>query len=159
MSQVHVASARGLARWYGPAATGLFVAVLWGTMALRIESWPFSAYPMYSVPRDVSRLAVTRFAFELEDGEVVAWKPHFAYLAKDLDERVVRGRREGELDAVLGRAARAVRADFRSERGEGAASRVRRVIALEKTTRPEAGGSGWVVEERRLASFEAGARP
>ena len=55
-------------------------------MALGIESWPFSSYPMYSHPRSMEEARVARFVFRLESGERVYWKPRFSYIGSRLGD-------------------------------------------------------------------------
>ena len=144
---------RTLAPLYAPVASALFVGMLGVTTAFGIESWPFSSYPMYSVPRRISQVETSRFAFELDTGEVVLWKPDFPYIAKDLGEVIERSRGHPGFEATLEVAARAVLADLPHDRPIEDLSRIRRVLVLRRTVRRAEGTGRFVVEDRPLASF------
>ena len=141
------------ARFYPPTASALFVAMLGVAGAFGIESWPFSSYPMYSVPKRISQVEALRFAFELDTGEVVLWKPDFPYIAKDLAGAVERSRGQPGFEATLEAAARAVLADLRHDHPIEDLSRIRRVLVLRRTVRRAEDAGRFVVEDRPLASF------
>jgi hypothetical protein len=145
---------RTLARLQPPTAVLVYLGVLWGSMAFRIEAWPLSSYPMYSMPKDVSQVRFSRFAFELDTGEVRLWKPHFPYVAKDLDALIERSRGEPGFDPLLRRAALAVLRDVRHEPPVEDLARIRKVVVLERTVRPVRDDGRWVVEDRPFASFD-----
>ena len=140
------------ARLYPPAVTGVFVGVLAVATALGIESWPFSSYPMYSVPSSIEDVESTRFAFELEGGERVLWKPDFPYVARDLETLLERRRGRPELQSTLRTAAAAVLADLRAEGSFDDPSRIRRVVVVHRRVGRDTTGR-FVPEDRTLAAF------
>jgi hypothetical protein len=145
---------RTLSRLHAPTAVLAFLGVLWGAMAFRIEAWPLSSYPMYSMPKDVSQVRFSRFGFELDTGEVLLWKPHFPYVAKDLNALIERSRGEPGFDGRLQRAALAVLRDVRHDPPLDDLSRIRKVVVVDRTVRPVPEGVGWAVEDRLFASFD-----
>lgn len=144
---------RTLARVYPVAVSALFAGMLGLATALGIESWPFSSYPMYSVPNDISQVEIPRFAFELDSGEVVLWDPDFPYIAKDLEGVVERSSGQPDFEATLEIAARAVLADLAHEQSTEYLSRIRNVLVLRRTLRRAEDTSRLVAEDQRLASF------
>jgi len=142
-----------LARIYQAAVSAAFVGMLAVVAAFGIESWPFSSYPMYSVPMRLSQVVVWRFAFELDDGEVALWKPDFPYIARDLEGVVERSRGRPDGAATLEIAARAVLADLARERPPESLSRIRKVLVLRRTVRWAGNERRLVPENRILASF------
>jgi hypothetical protein len=146
---------RPVARFYPQAVSVLLVGGLGLVTALGIESWPLSSYPMYSVPEEISRVEVWRFAFELEGGEVVPWKPDFPYIARDLDSLLQRLRGRPGFERTLEIAARAVLADLAHQRGPEDRPRIRRVRILRRWIRPGASAGRFAVEEAVEASFAA----
>lgn len=135
-----------------PLAAGLFVSVLGGSIALGIESWPFSSYPMYSVPKTIEQVEFARFAFELDGGERVLWSPRFKYIAKDLNGMIERDRERPDFEARLRAAARLVLADLAHEGRIEEPSRIRRVLVLSRRIRPAAGGA-FEADDRVVAAF------
>jgi len=144
-----------LARLHPLLAIGLVVGLLCGSIAFRIESWPFSAYPMYSVPKAIAQVEFSRFAFELGAGNVVLWKPRFEYIAKDLNGMIERDRGRPGFQAKLESAARLVLADLAHDRQIEDPSRIQRVLVLSRRVRPShQGESGWTVEDRVIAAYD-----
>lgn len=141
------------ARFYPLVVSTLFVGMLGVTTALGIESWPFSSYPMYSVPKRISDVETTRFAFERDTGEVVLWSPDFPYIARDLESLIAANGSQPGFEATLEAAARAVLADLRHERPTEDLSWIRRVVVLRRTVRRAEGTGRFVAEDRAVASF------
>lgn len=142
-----------LARVYPVAISALFVGMLGLATALGIESWPFSSYPMYSVPNEISQVEISRFAFELDSGDVVLWDPDFPYIAKDLEGVVERSQGQPDFEATLQIAARAVLADLAHEHPTEYLSRIREVLVLRRTVLWIEDDNRWVVDDRPLISF------
>lgn len=140
-------------RIYPMAISALFVGMVGLATALGIESWPFSSYPMYSVPNQISQVEIPRFAFEMDNGDVVLWDPDFPYIAKDLAGVVERSQRQPDFEATLEIATRAVLADLAHEHPTEHLSRIRKVLVLRRTVRWAEDESRWVAEDRTLASF------
>lgn len=142
-----------LARVYPEAASALFVGMLGVATAFGIESWPFSSYPMYSMPKQISQVEVSRFAFEFDSGEVVLWKPDFPYIAKDLEGVVERSHGQPGFEATLKIASRAVLADLAREHPTEYLSRIRTVFVLRRTVRRAEDTGRFAAEDWPLASF------
>jgi hypothetical protein len=56
--------------------SALVAVLVWVTLRGK-DAWPFSHYPMFSSPADLSQLRVIRLALETRDGEVIWWRSRF----------------------------------------------------------------------------------
>jgi hypothetical protein len=52
------------------------ILLLWVTITGK-DIYPFSYYPMYSVPRNLENISVFRIALEKKDGSIAWWKSEF----------------------------------------------------------------------------------
>lgn len=52
------------------------ILLLWVTITGK-DIYPFSYYPMYSVPRNLENISVFRIALERKDGSIAWWKSEF----------------------------------------------------------------------------------
>lgn len=141
------------ARLYPPVFVAFFVGMLVVATGLGIESWPFSSYPMYSVPKSIDDVESVRIAFELDGGERVFWMPDFHYLARDLEKLVESSRGRPGFDATLQTAARLVLADLHASGDLEPPDRIQQVVVVHRRVRRDAAAGRFVADDRTLAAF------
>ena len=128
---------------------GLLVAQWIHVTLVGRDAWPFSHYPMFSGPKDLSQVEIFRVALETAEGEVVWWRSRFyrypEHIGSELRRAAARGKRK-HFQKYLVEVVRLIRLE------DGDAARYRAVHIIRRTAF-EGPGRALVIDDQTVATF------